>query len=524
LTNGGTMTTAGTVNMNGGSTSNSGTLSITGGTFAATGGITNSKTLTEAAGSTITIGGALTNGGTMTTAGTVNMNGGSASNSGTLSITGGTFGPSSTTSFSFTNSGTFDVAAGSTFKTGSAGSVTQTAGTTTDDGTITAGTGGLDLNGGSLIGKGTINGNVTNGNSTSGGTITPGNSTSALGTLTDNGTFTQSSKGSLDINIGGTAAGTFDVLNIKGAATLAGTLNAALVGGFTATIGQSFTIMDFTSHTGTFSDTEIAINGNEHFNVTVNATDVVLTVAAGAAAAKNGSALTPQPRFGHRIFVPIGKPLESNHRLVFPLAGMIPLQSPRSLGSTEGLSLFRTGKTPAELTTPSRFAMGNNPPAMPLNSGHRLVFPVAGMTGILPRPVSLGSTLLIHSRALGAPPVFPARLQFSSNAVLHAISPNPGFGAFPVRPSLQIAAAASRFAGNFGAPQGGAVFGSQSFRPRPDFGLYADAMKASRARSMSSPSLRGSGFNGLRGRTLVGGFSLPVSNLLSKPKFGVAVQ
>ena len=87
--------------------------------------------------------------------------------------------------------------------------------TVTNGGTITAGTVQL-LPGSSLSGDGTIAANVDSAVATS-----PGNGNT--GVLTIDGNFAQYGDGSLDIQIGGTTAGTqFDQLAVTGAATLGG--------------------------------------------------------------------------------------------------------------------------------------------------------------------------------------------------------------------------------------------------------------------------------------------------------------
>jgi len=70
---------------------------------------------------------------------------------------------------------------------------------------------------------------------------------------------------------------------------LNGELNTKLIN-FTPTIGQTFTIMNYSSKTGTFTScdgrsggTTCPINSSEHFTITYNPTDVVLTVVKGAA-------------------------------------------------------------------------------------------------------------------------------------------------------------------------------------------------------------------------------------------------
>jgi hypothetical protein len=84
--------------------------------------------------------------------------------------------------------------------------------------------------------------------------------------------------------IGGTTVGTqYSQLQVGGSATLAGTLTVALASGFTPTIGSTFTVLIASSISGKFSNSTIAINSSEHFNVSYTSTGVVLTVASGTA-------------------------------------------------------------------------------------------------------------------------------------------------------------------------------------------------------------------------------------------------
>src|SRR5439155_22828455 len=63
-----------------------------------------------------------------------------------------------------------------------------------------------------------------------------------------------------------------------------GTLDILRPTGFIPAIGSTFEIMNFTSETGAFSTVNgTAINSSEHFKVTVQPTDVLLTVVSGAA-------------------------------------------------------------------------------------------------------------------------------------------------------------------------------------------------------------------------------------------------
>jgi hypothetical protein len=202
---------------------------------------------------------------------------------GTFSLSGG---ETLTTAGSFTNAGKFTIGAGSSFAVGGPAIYSQTSGTTTENGTLSA-SGGVNLEAGSLYGDGSISGNIS-----SSGVVAPGQSTGTTGILTDTGAYTQNAAGSLDISIGGATAGTkFDELKST-TATLGGTLNINLINGFVPSIGSKFKIVDYTSESGQFATVNgLAINSSEHFTVTYQGADVLLTVVSGAAP----SALT---RFG----------------------------------------------------------------------------------------------------------------------------------------------------------------------------------------------------------------------------------
>jgi len=207
-----------------------------------------------------------------------------------------------TTAGNLSNAGTFTIGSGSTFTVGGTGTkFTQTAGTTTDDGTLAVpSSGSLSLNAGSLFGKGAITGAVT-----SSGTITPGDSLTATGILKDTGKYTQSSAGALDISIDGTTAGTqYDQLNPT-KASLNGTLNINLINGFVPAIGNTFKIVNFTSESGTFATVNgLAINSSEHFTITYQGSDVLLTVVSGPCCASQ----SPSARFKASLFGGLAHP------------------------------------------------------------------------------------------------------------------------------------------------------------------------------------------------------------------------
>jgi hypothetical protein len=108
--------------------------------------------------------------------------------------------------------------------------------------TGTSGT--MIVNGGNLGGSGRVNANLRNGDaSNTGGVVAPGQ---GIGTLTVDGTFTQHSTGTLQIQLAGTTAGTYDRLNVLGVATLDGLVDVGLANGFSLTaanIGQTWDII-----------------------------------------------------------------------------------------------------------------------------------------------------------------------------------------------------------------------------------------------------------------------------------------
>ena len=172
---------------------------------------------------------------------------------------------------------------GSIFKVGgSSFNFTQTAGTTTVNGTLaSAGAGTLNLNGGLLLGTGTLDYGVVDA-----ATINPGATSTSTGKLQVDGTYAQNSAGALAVTIGGTTAGTkFDQLNVTGTASLNGSLKISLASGYTPAVGDTFNILNASSISGNFATiTGLGINANEHFAVTtVNGDEILLTVVSGPA-------------------------------------------------------------------------------------------------------------------------------------------------------------------------------------------------------------------------------------------------
>src|SRR3984957_18600248 len=274
---------------------NTGALTInSGSTFTVTNTLGNLSSGTLSGGS-YTIGGTLqmasSNGGIVNNAanltltgktakildGTTNALAGFDNNTGSLTLAGSAV--LTTAASNFSNSGTVDVANGSTLTIGGAtNGYNQTAGKTTVDGTLT---GAVNLTGGTIQGAGTLKGNVSVGGSGTTPTLHVGDSGLA-GLLKITGTYTQLSTGTLNVAIGGLTSGTqYSKLTISGAASLSGNLTVNMINGFVPAVGKTFTILSAKSITGTFSTQYIVINSSEYFAVTYTATGVVLEVDSG---------------------------------------------------------------------------------------------------------------------------------------------------------------------------------------------------------------------------------------------------
>lgn len=153
----------------------------------------------------------------------------------------------------FSNAGTVSIDAGITFTVN--GAYTQSSGITNLDGGILKAS-MIDINGGTVSGLGTINGDVFNA-----GTLNVGGM-GTTGILSITGTYTQTSAGTLDIEIGGNTAGTqYDQLVITGSASLGGTLDVSFINGFNPASG-SWTVLLYASEIGTFANTPFGFSVN----------------------------------------------------------------------------------------------------------------------------------------------------------------------------------------------------------------------------------------------------------------------
>ncbi len=94
-------------------------------------------------------------------------------------------------------------------------------------------------------------------------------------TISDSGTFTQTSTGILTALLGGPAAGNFyGNLTAGGAAALGGTLKATLFNGYAPAINDSFTILSYASESGAFSTYQLPSGSTYAFQSGLNPTYV----------------------------------------------------------------------------------------------------------------------------------------------------------------------------------------------------------------------------------------------------------
>jgi hypothetical protein len=179
----------------------------------------------------------------------ITVSGASVVNTGTLRAING--GDILLAGAAFTNTGLVEIGAVGSQVRRLAGTYLQTGGETRlAGGTLNAAT--VSIQGGLLSGIGAITGSLVNA-----GTIVLGRAVDPTGTLTVSGTFQQAASGVLDVELAGTAIADYDRLLVTGAATLLGTLNVAIAGGFLPVVGNTFDVLTFASHVDDFD----TING-----------------------------------------------------------------------------------------------------------------------------------------------------------------------------------------------------------------------------------------------------------------------
>lgn len=98
-----------------------------------------------------------------------------------------------------------------------------------------------------------------------------------LNVLDSNGTFTQTSTGTLDVQLGGSPSSSdFGYVTSASPATLAGTLQSDIVNGYVPSTTDVFTVMEYPSETGTFGSYSLAGSSAAQFQGSVTFTNVVL--------------------------------------------------------------------------------------------------------------------------------------------------------------------------------------------------------------------------------------------------------
>lgn len=93
--------------------------------------------------------------------------------------------------------------------------------------------------------------------------------------LTDSGTFTQTSEGTLRVLLGSDT--NYNQIAVSGSATIAGTLKVDLVDDYTPVVGQTFTILTRGSGSGAFT-TQTTEDTGLTYTVTYNATSIVIEI------------------------------------------------------------------------------------------------------------------------------------------------------------------------------------------------------------------------------------------------------
>lgn len=250
-----------------------------------TGTLTLAGTTTWTAGEAELDSGTLTNTGTFTAKAaakfTLNVSTALIDNQGSIVVDPG----SGTTQLDvdITSSGTLEAKSGTVWLSGYADTYVQTAGSMkltggsvaayveTGDPTDPHQPRTLDLKGGRLEGAGNIDAIVNN----EGATVAPGGS-GVAGALKITQTYTQSASAGIELELGGSAAGQFDTLDVAGDATLDGAIAIGLVDSFLPAVGDTFKVITSPNVTGTFAN--VAQSHDATVDVTYDPTDVVLGV------------------------------------------------------------------------------------------------------------------------------------------------------------------------------------------------------------------------------------------------------
>lgn len=174
----------------------------------------------------------------------ISGSGGFLRNNGNLAISG------TTIPFSLDNAAGVLTISGTNAVTGTTG---NSGVTIFNSGSVLTSTQFINGGGGTVQGVGTLVGDMQ----LLDGTFIPGTSP---GTFNITGNYTQGSTGVLEVEIGGLIQGSnYDFLNVGGSATLDGTLDVQLFGGFNGTVGDQFDIISSSFISGDFSAVNVPV-------------------------------------------------------------------------------------------------------------------------------------------------------------------------------------------------------------------------------------------------------------------------
>jgi hypothetical protein len=171
------------------------------------------------------------------------------------------------------------------------------------------------------------------------------------GILTIDGNYVQDAPATLEIEIGGLTPGTqHDQVVVTLAATLGGTLNVTLINGFVPSVGNSFTIMTYASHTGDFATKNLpALPAGLAWQAIANPTTYTLTVVDTTATATP----TPTPTTS-----PTGTPTDTPTPTATPTNTPTPTATPTDTPTATATAT----DTPTQTPTPTATATSTNTP------------------------------------------------------------------------------------------------------------------------------------------------------------------
>jgi len=168
------------------------------------------------------------------------------------------------------------------------------------------------------------NGGTISGEVTSNASFNIGDAPMTVGILTIAGNYMQGPNGSITFDIA--SLNQYDQLNISGQARLNGLMTVDLLNGYIPQIGNTFDIMNFGSESGTFSMViGLPINGQEHFVLEYNSTNLTLDVVSGpgSGAVSTGSSSYRWEPFTTQTLAGLATPVSGDSPSSVPEPGSI---------------------------------------------------------------------------------------------------------------------------------------------------------------------------------------------------------